>query len=108
MSKKGESKEAAVKAFKVAGDRAGVKGFIVGFEEDGLVTTHMEGIKMSSVSRIVIALFSQMCDFEAAQGHMSEQYRATMIEMKNEFLDLIKRFNAKFEAIRNSGKTKTT
>lgn len=102
------SKDDIIKAFKVAGERAGVAGFIVGFEDDGLVTTHMEKIPMQSVSRIVIALFQQMCDFEASQGQMSKEYRATMAEMKGEFLAMIKNYNGKFDAIRNSGKTKTS
>ena len=102
-----QSKEAVIKAFNVAGERAGQSSYILGFDQDGIVTTHMEKIPMTSVSRIVIALFNQMCDFEASQGHMSQEYRATMIEMKNEFLAMVKRFNAKFEKIRTGGKTKS-
>lgn len=101
------SKESVIKAFNVAGERAGQSSYVLGFDQDGIVTTHMEKMPMTSVSRIVIALFQQMCDFEASQGHMSQEYRATMLEMKAEFLDLIKRFNVKFEKIRNGGKTKS-
>lgn len=108
MANAKQSKEAVIKAFNVAGERAGQPSYIVGFDQNSIVTTHMEKIQMTSVSRIVIALFNQMCDFEASQGHMSQEYRATMLEMKEEFLALIKRFNAKFEKIRNSGKTKST
>lgn len=102
------NKEAIIKSFKVASSRSGVAGFILGFDSDNLVTTHIENMKMNSVSRIVIALFSQMCDFEASQGQMSKEYRATMIEMKESFLKLVRDYNGKFEAIRNSGKTKTS
>lgn len=105
---KKKTKDQVVKDFKVAAERAGVPRFILGFDDEGLVTTHMENISMQSVSRIVIALFGQMCDFEASQGQMSKEYRAAMTEMKNDFLKLIKSYNEKFDAIRNSGKTKSS
>ncbi len=103
-----KSKEAVVKDFIIAAERAGVPGFVLGLEDAGLVTTHLQNMPMNGVSRIVIALFSQMCDFEAAQGHMSPEYRATMKEMKDEFLKMIKTYNARFDALRNGPKTKTS
>ena len=103
-----QSKDAIIKAMKVGADRAGLKSFILGFDVDGLITTHIENSPMNSVSRIVIALFQQMCDFEASQGHMSDPYRATMTQMKEEFLAMIKKYNGKFENIRNGGKTKSS
>ena len=102
-----KSKDAIIKDFIVAGDRAGVDSFILGFEEDGLITTHLQKMPMNVLSRLTIGLFNQMCDHEASQGQMSDSYRATMLDLKKEFNVLVKTYNAKFDTIKKSGKTKT-
>lgn len=102
-----KTKEAIIKDFIVAGDRAGIDSFILGFEADGLITTHLQKMPMNILSRLVIGLFNQMCDHEASQGQMSDAYRATMLDLKKEFGVLVKAYNAKFDKIKSSGKTKT-
>lgn len=100
-------RQQAIKAAIDGVKATGVPGFVVGFELDGLVTTHFENMPMASVARIVIALFNQMCDYEAAQGHMSKEYRQAMVDLKNEFHSLIKAHNARFELIKKAGKPGT-
>lgn len=102
-----KSKDAIIKDFIVAGDRAGVPSFVLGFEADGLITTHLQKMPMNVLSRLTIGLFNQMCDHEASQGQMSTEYRATMRALKNDFGALVTRYNAKFDSIKSNGKTKT-
>ena len=101
-----KSKDAIIKDFIVAADRAGVPSFVLGFEADGLITTHLQKMPMNVLSRLTIGLFNQMCDHEASQGQMSDAYRATMGDLKKEFNDLVKEYNRKFDKIKSSGKTK--
>lgn len=102
-----KSKDAIIKDFLIAADRAGVPSFVLGFEADGLITTHMQNMPMNVLSRLTIGLFNQMCDHEASQGQMSDSYRATMLDLKKEFNALVKTYNAKFDKMKGSVKTKT-
>ena len=103
-----KSKDAIIKDFIVAGDRAGIDSFVLGFETDGLITTPLQKMPMNILSRLVIGLFNQMCDHEASQGQMSDAYRATMLDLKKEFGVLVNGYNAKFDAIKKTGKTKSS
>lgn len=101
-----KSKDAIIKDFLTTAQKAGLGSFVVGFDLDGLVSTHLEKIQMNSLSRITIFLFNQLCEHEISLGDPA--YKGVFGDLKKDFSNLIQAHNAKCEKIKSTGKTKSS
>ena len=82
-----------VKALKSMGHDS----FIVALSSGDLYSTHMEHMRGSATSRIVISLFLQFIDHQVSNSE--GEYREALLKMGEEFKAVIKTFNARADKL---------
>lgn len=100
-----KSKDAIIKDLIASCSKAGIDSFAVGFDLNGLVSTHLEKMPMNSLSRITIFLFNQLCEHEISLGDPA--YKGVFGDLKKDFSNLIQAHNAKCEKIKSISNSKT-
>ena len=96
---KNETNAAKIKAIVEAVRKVGVQGIVFGFESEGATSTHIENTSMLPSYRIAIMIFDQVCEYEMNNRRMSEEYRAAVKELNDEFHNLLKAFNARVDGM---------
>ncbi len=96
---KNETNAAKIKAISEAAKKSGLEGLVFGFDQGGVLTTHIENTSMLISSRIAIAVFDQVCEYEMNNARMSTEYRDAVKELHDEFHTLLKVFNSRVESM---------
>lgn len=103
--------EAAYKQTREIVGRArglGIEHILMGWTTDGRVHHHIEKMSTKEAFSVVISLFCTLCEIEAGQGHVTEEYRSLLLGLERDFLALVKDLNKKVEALKiKKNNTKT-